>query len=89
MLFPLGQIVATPGTLEALERAEPLPQECLDRQVTGEWGDLHDHNTLENAWSLQQGCRSLLAYTTSAGDRIWVLTEADRSAPILLLPHEY
>jgi len=38
---------------------------------------------------LEQGFRILSAYTTNAGDRIWVLTEADRSATILMLPEEY
>jgi hypothetical protein len=35
------------------------------------------------------GFRILSAYTTSAGDTIWILTEADRSATTLLLPEEY
>jgi len=33
--------------------------------------------------------RILSAYTTSAGDKIWILTEADRSATTLMLPEEY
>jgi hypothetical protein len=48
-----------------------------------------DADKQENEVSVEQGFRILSAYTTSAGDRLWVLTEADRSATILMLPEEY
>jgi hypothetical protein len=87
--FPLGRVVATPGALGALEKAEQLPAEFLDRHVNGDWGDVPDADKQENALSVEQGFRILSAYTTSAGDKIWILTEADRSATILMLPEEY
>jgi len=87
--FPLGRVVATPGALRALEKAEQLPAEFLDRHVNGDWGDVPDADKQENDRSVEQGFRILSAYTTSAGDRIWVLTEADRSATIIVLPEEY
>jgi hypothetical protein len=40
MRFPLGRVVATPGALRALEKAELLPAEFLDRHVNGDWGDV-------------------------------------------------
>jgi hypothetical protein len=43
----------------------------------------------ENYLCLQQGSRLLSSYRTSAGDKLWVITEADRSATTLLLPEEY
>jgi hypothetical protein len=82
-------VVATPGALRAFEKAEHLPAECLDRHVNGDWGDVTDADKQENEVSIEQGFRMLSAYTTSAGDRIWVLTEADRSATMILLPEEY
>jgi hypothetical protein len=87
--FPLGRVVATPGALNALEKAEQLPAEFLDRHVNGDWGDVPDADKQENDLSVEKGFRILSAYTTSAGDRIWVLTDADRSATIILLPEEY
>ena len=87
--FPLGRVVATPGALSALETAEQLPAEFLDRHVNGDWGEVPDADKQENELSVEQGFRVLSAYTTSAGDHIWVLTEADRSATTLLLPKEY
>ena len=87
--FPLGQVVATPGALSALEKAEQHPAEFLDRHVNGDWGEVPDADKQENELSVEQGFRILSAYTTSAGDKIWILTEADRSATILMLPEEY
>ena len=87
--FPLGRVVATPGALAALEKAEQLPAEFLDRHVNGDWGEMPEADKQENELSVEQGFRLLSAYTTSAGDRVWILTEADRSATILMLPEEY
>ena len=87
--FPLGQVVTTPGALRAFEKAEQAPDVFLDRHVSGDWGDVPDADKQENEISVDQGFRILSAYTTSAGDRLWVLTEADRSATMILLPEEY
>jgi hypothetical protein len=37
-LFDLGQLVATPGALAALEKSDQSPMEFLTRHVTGELG---------------------------------------------------
>ena len=87
--FPVGRVVATPGALNALEKAEQLPAEFLDRHVNGDWGEVPDADKQENEVAVEQGFRILSAYTTSAGDKLWILTEADRSATIILLPEEY
>jgi hypothetical protein len=87
--FPLGRVVATPGALSALEKAEQAPNEFLDRHVNGDWGEVSEVDKEENEVSVEQGFRILSAYTTSAGDTIWILTEADRSATTILLPEEY
>ena len=87
--FPLGRVVATPGALSALEKAEQLPADFLDRHVNGDWGEVPDADKQENEVAVERGFRILSAYTTSAGDRLWVLTEADRSATMILLPEEY
>ena len=88
-LFPLGRVVATPGALQALERAEQEPEEFLNKHDRGDWGEMPEEDRQENEFSLQHGFRIFSAYTTSAGDKIWVITEADRSATTILLPQEY
>jgi hypothetical protein len=88
-LFSLGMVVGTPGAVDALEAAGQSPQEFLERHAHGDWGDVSEADKQENNLSLQHGFRILSAYTTSAGERIWVLTEADRSTTTMLLPDEY
>ncbi len=88
-LFPLGQVVATPGALTALEEAGQDPAEFLIRHVIGDWGNLDEHDRNENELGLQKGLRLLSAYQTNKGVRIWVITEWDRSATTILLPREY
>jgi len=89
-LFPLGQIVATPGALAALEKAGQTPLDFLSRHVRGDWGELDEQDRKENELSLKRGFRLLSSYHLSSGDtKVWVITEADRSVTTLLLPDEY
>ena len=89
MSFPLGHVVATPGALQALEAAGQQPSVFLNRHSRGDWGEVNDEDKRVNEFSLRNGFRILSAYTTTAGDKIWIITEADRSATTLLLPEEY
>ena len=87
-LFELGQIVGTPGALQALQESEQDPIELVVRHVTGDWGDLDDEDEKENELSVEQGFRILSSYQLKTGVKIWVITEADRSATTILLPGE-
>ena len=87
--FPLGQIVATPGALDAFEKAGQSPTGFLKRHVSGDWGDLCDEDKQTNEDALSDGGRIFSAYHLSDGTKIWVITEADRSSSCLLLPSEY
>lgn len=88
-VFELGQILATPGALAALQKAGQEPHDFLARHVACDWGDLSDEDRKENECSLEYGFRLLSRYRTNAGDKLWIITEADRSATTLLLPEEY
>ena len=88
-LFPLGRIVATPGALTALERANQSPALFIARHAGGDWGELDRADIAENEYSVAHGFRLLSRYTTASGEKLWVITEADRSATTLLLPDEY
>lgn len=92
--FVLGQILATPGALEALEASSQQPLELLARHVSGDWGDLCEDDRQLNDDSLIDGSRILSAYHTKRGVKLWVITEATdeaghRSATTILLPEEY
>jgi len=85
----LGRVVATPGALRTLEEAGVSPASLLARHVNGDWGDLDEHDRKENEFSLKNGFRILSSYTLTSGEKIWIITEADRSSTCLLLPSEY
>ncbi len=87
--FILGDIVATPGALQALESSGQLPLEFLGRHARGDWGDLCAEDRRENALALRAGHRLMSAYTLRNGQKLWIITESDRSVTTLLLPHEY
>jgi len=65
-LFDLGQLVATPGALTALEKAGQNAMEFLSRHVTGDWGDIPEEDRKENQYSLEHGFRLLSSYRTNA-----------------------
>jgi hypothetical protein len=88
-LFPYGRAVATPGALAALSQAGVAPEALLDRHVRGDWGELCEDDRRMNAEALSTGGRLLSAYALPDGTRVWIITEADRSATTLLLPQEY
>jgi hypothetical protein len=88
-LFPAGQIVATPGALALLERANKTPIEFLSRHLRGDWGDLCPEDKTENELSLKHGFRFMSSYRVTENENLWVITEADRATTTVLLPDEY
>jgi len=94
-MFQLGQIVATPLIIMALERAGQVPDEFLKKHQSGDWGDMceQDKQSNEEATANEgepdKQQRVFSAYKTNAGEKIWVITEHDRSVTTLLLPDEY
>ncbi|WP_244190973.1 hypothetical protein [Ralstonia mannitolilytica] len=87
-LFPLGRIVATRGVLTHLEREGIAADPYLDRHVRGDWGDVPPEDAEANRYALLAGARILSSYKI-AGERVWIITEADRSVTTLLFPSEY
>jgi hypothetical protein len=84
--FPLGKIFATPGAI-ALD--VDLSQ-YLRRHHCGDWGEaLCDEDRRTNDEALEDGFRLLSCYRTPAGDRLYIITEHDRSMTTILLPSEY
>lgn len=94
-LFHTGQIVSTPGALDAC--SPDRLAECLARHVRGDWGCVAPEDAEENRLSVTAGFRILSAYQIDPekpckghGDNcLWIITEADRSVTTFLLPSEY
>ena len=89
MLFPPGQIVATPNALAVLNEASVTPMELLHRHLSGDWGDLDPEDAKQNDYAVTHGSRVFSAYKLDTGEKVWVITEADRSSTCVLLPEDY
>jgi len=72
-----------------MREAQHVPPEFLLRHKHGDWGELPEEDLRENEWSLQHGARLFSAYRTRTDEKLWVITEWDRSVTTLLLPAEY
>lgn len=88
-LFKLGRIVATPGALEALSKANTTAWQLISRHVVGDFGEVDAEDRQSNLQAIQDDSRILSAYTLSTGTKLWIITEADRSSSCVLLPEEY
>jgi hypothetical protein len=69
--FLLGQIVATPGALAALQEAQDSFWPYLQRHCNGDWGEVNAEDAAENELSLRDGFRLLSVYTITGGIKIW------------------
>ncbi|MDD5489046.1 MAG: hypothetical protein PHH49_08840 [Candidatus Omnitrophica bacterium] len=90
--FPLGQLVMTMGVNDLVADDEAFAKfvtDSLARHVKGDWGELGDEDRVENDLSLKEGFRVLSAYESEELPKIWIITEADRSATTILFPDEY
>ena len=95
--FPLGHVVATPGALEAVRAGRVDVLALVRRHASGDWGDVGRGDALANDLALDPACpaRLLSAYVLPSEEgratagRLWIITEADRSATTVLLPSEY
>lgn len=89
MLFRLGRLCATNGAIRTLTSAAADPIEYVARHLAGDWGDVDPADAAANDRAFQLGARILSAYRLPDGAKIWIITEADRSATTILLPSEY
>jgi len=86
--FSLGRTVATPGALEILAATGTPPLTLFARHQSGDWGDVPPEDAKENELSVEQGFRILSSFRIGQ-ERLWVITEADRSVTTILRPDEY
>ena len=90
--FPLGRLVMTRGVNDRVAQDAKFAKFVMDslkRHASGDWGNLCEEDKQENELSLKQGLRLFSAYESPDLPRIWIITEADRSATTILFPGEY
>ena len=84
--FPIGMTYATPGAIAL----EVDLSKYLRRHHCGDWGDeLCAEDKAANEQALKDGSRLLSCYRTPAGDRLYIITEWNRSMTTIMLPSEY
>lgn len=88
-LLSLGQVVATPGAIAALDRAAVSAHRLLERHQACDYGDIGQEDWTLNDEAVLNGERVLSAYVLSSGEKVWIITEADRSSTTILTPDEY
>lgn len=88
-LFHPGQVVATPGAIAALDERNLAALPFLIRHLAGDWSEMDEEDQQANDYALRHGLRVLSSYRLDDHQRLWLITEADRSSTTLLLPEEY
>lgn len=92
MKFSLGDVVATPGVFEFFKEKKMDPNEeiakILSRHSTGDWGDVEDADKDANDDALINEGRIMSGYKFGE-DKVWIITEWNRSYTTVLLPGEY
>lgn len=89
VLFPMGELVATPGALSLLASHRINPISLVGRHLQGDWGDVTDDDRAANNDAVTLGNRILSSYTVGEKDKVWIITEHDRSSSHIVLPSEY
>jgi hypothetical protein len=87
--FATGTIVSTPGAIEVMQRTDTDPASLLSRRQQGDWGELDPQDAAANDLAVNDEGRLLSVCVLSDQARVWLITEADRSASTFLLPCEY
>ncbi len=93
----LGQVTTT-ASIHALMhddlRFHTFVYMSISRHESGDWGDLSEEDHSRNELALISGTRLFSAYEcgpalSQYGQRIYIITEADRSSTTVLWPREY
>ena len=69
--FDLGQLLITPGALDALTRNGTDEGPYLLRHQSGDWGDVDEIDKRENDFSLLERFRLMSAYHLNDQTKIW------------------
>ena len=90
--FNLGQVVATPAIVEAINIDVDFYEfvmKSLRRHASGDWGEMCEEDKATNDYSLENEGRLFSSYDYTEDEKIWIITEWDRSATTILFPSEY
>jgi len=89
ILFALGTIAITPGANDEFLLSNENPTTYLKKHMTGDWGELDEHDRKANEASVRHGERIMSVYHLATNAKIYIITEWDRSVTTILLPEDY
>lgn len=91
--FELGQLVVTRAVANRMQTDEKFTkfvQLSLERYINCDWGSMAKEDKAMNDAAVKSGeDRIHAAYVNKTGDKIWVITEWDRSVTTVLFPSDY
>ena len=89
--FSLGKLVMTRAVHDKMNSDIDFAIGVLDsmeRYRSCDWGDLCESDKAENEQALKDGERIFALYNIGS-DKIYIITERDRSVTTILFPYEY
>jgi hypothetical protein len=76
--------------MDLMTRTGTTVSSLLRRHSCGDWGTIDESDKQSNDLAVTNGTRILSAYALGDGqEKLWLITEADRSATTFLTPDEY
>ena len=91
--FAMGKLVVTAGIDEQMKNDSSFRgfvQMSIGRFSNGDWGNMDSEDKQQNEQGLKDGERLMGVYIRPGTDeKIWIITEWDRSVTTVLYPHEY
>ena len=87
-----SQLVVTRAIHKRIEKDDEFAKgvfKSLRRYYSGDWGDLCEEDKEMNDNALKDGERILAVYNIGNDDKIYIITEWDRSVTTILFPSEY
>jgi hypothetical protein len=90
--FQLGRSMMTRGINEAIASDSAFAADvarALGRHIAADFSDMEEEDRAANQRAIELGDERIFgSYKTSRG-KVWIITEADRSATTILFPSEY
>ncbi|WP_175857692.1 hypothetical protein [Burkholderia anthina] len=88
LAFPVGALILSRGIdrLVRTGRLDPIPY--FRRHTRGDWGDVNIQQWQANSTALQSGASLESRYMIHPGLTIRIVTDAERSATVIVLPSE-
>ena len=90
----IGAMTMSKGVAAKMRGAEgrsPFVKDVLTamaRYIASDWGEVSEEDRQTNEKAIEHGGRVFASYTAD-GQKVWVITEADRKSTAILFPEEY